>query len=328
MKRHGVRARSRWRGLVGVAGWALVAPSATLAAARVTGADSHTSVVMAQALTPFFAAPTLAALGLAAAGRRRPLAVVAGALTAAHLVWAAPDLHPARPRPVDAGDGPRLRLFSANLLYVNTDMEGIAEELRAARPDVVALQEVSPLNLADLEAAGVLDDYPYRLLAPRPDPFGSAVLSRLPLADSELLLVAGLPLPRTTLLLGDLRVRLYDIHTRAPTGRGLGTWKAQLAELRRLVEEEDGPRVVAGDLNATSGHHPYRELLGAGLRDAHVERGRWWAATWPRDRWWTPPVARLDHILVSPEVAVVDVREGVGRGSDHRPVIADLALVP
>lgn len=282
---------------------------------------------MAQAVTPLFLAPTLAALSLAVAGRQRALAVVAGALAAAQLVWAAPDLHPARPRPVDAGDGPRLRVFSANLLYVNGDMGGIAGELRAARPDVVALQEVSPLNLAGLEAAGVLDDYPYRLLAPRTDPFGSAILSRLPLADSELLLVAGLPLPRTTVLVGDRRVRLYDTHTRSPTGRGIGTWKAQMAELRRLVEAEGGPLVVAGDLNATSGHRPYRRLLGAGLRDAHVERGRWWAVTWPQNRWWTQPLARLDHVLISPEVAVVDVREGTGRGSDHRPVVADLALL-
>src|SRR3712207_4574655 len=144
-------------------------------------------------------------------------------------------------------------------------MEGIADELRPSRPDVVALQEVSPLNLAALEATGVLGDYPHRLVAPRLDPFGGAVFSRLPLEDSELLLVAGLPLPRTTVVVGDRRVRLYDTHTRAPMGRSIGTWKAQLAELRRLVEAEDGPRVVAGDLNATSGHRAYRDLLAAGL---------------------------------------------------------------
>ena len=314
--------------MAAAAGWGLVAPSATLTATRVARLDSYTSVLAAQAVTPLFALPTLAALGLAAIGRRRSLAVVAGAVVGAHVLWAAPDLHAARPRPVDAGDGPGLRLFSANLLHVNGDMGGIAEELRAAHPDVVALQEVSPLNLAALEAAGVLDDYPYRLVAPRPDPFGSAVLSRLPLADSELLLVAGLPVPRTTVLVGDRRVRLYDAHTRAPMGRGVSTWKAQLTELRRLVESEDGPRVVAGDLNATSGHRAYRDLLEAGLREAHVERGRWWAVTWPQDRWWTPPLVRLDHVLVSPEVAVVDVREGTGRGSDHRPIVADLALLP
>jgi endonuclease/exonuclease/phosphatase (EEP) superfamily protein YafD len=318
----------RRRRLGSVAGWALAGPSAAVAVTRLTGAaENRTSVLMLQALTPLLAAPTLAALGLAATGRRRCLAVVAGALVTAHLVWAAPDLRPARPRPVDAGAGPRLRVFSANLRYVNADMGGIADEIRESRPDVLALQEVSPLNLVALEATGVSDDYPHRLVVARADAFGGAILSRLPLEDSKSLLVAGLPVPSTTVVVGDRRVRLYDVHTRAPMGREISTWKAQLAELRRLVRGDEGPRVVAGDLNATSGHRAFRELLGAGLRDAHVDRGRWWATTWPRDRPWLPPLARLDHLLVSPEVAVLDVREGTGRGSDHRPVVADLALL-
>jgi endonuclease/exonuclease/phosphatase family metal-dependent hydrolase len=37
---------------------------------------------------------------------------------------------------------------------------------------------------------------------------------------------------------------------------------------------------------------------------------------------------RLDHVLVSPGVEVQAIQEGVGQGSDHRPVIADLALLP
>jgi endonuclease/exonuclease/phosphatase (EEP) superfamily protein YafD len=39
-----------------------------------------------------------------------------------------------------------------------------------------------------------------------------------------------------------------------------------------------------------------------------------------------PPV-RLDHVLLSPELGCTAVREGEGRGSDHRPVIADLVLL-
>jgi endonuclease/exonuclease/phosphatase (EEP) superfamily protein YafD len=37
---------------------------------------------------------------------------------------------------------------------------------------------------------------------------------------------------------------------------------------------------------------------------------------------------RLDHVLVSPGVDVQSIREGIGQGSDHRPVIAGLALLP
>ena len=39
-----------------------------------------------------------------------------------------------------------------------------------------------------------------------------------------------------------------------------------------------------------------------------------------------PPV-RLDHVLVSQHVVPLGIREGVGKGSDHKPVIVDLALM-
>jgi endonuclease/exonuclease/phosphatase family metal-dependent hydrolase len=37
---------------------------------------------------------------------------------------------------------------------------------------------------------------------------------------------------------------------------------------------------------------------------------------------------RLDHVLVSAGVEVRSIREGLGQGSDHRPIIADLVLLP
>jgi hypothetical protein len=35
---------------------------------------------------------------------------------------------------------------------------------------------------------------------------------------------------------------------------------------------------------------------------------------------------RLDHVLVSPDIGVRSVREGLGQGSDHRPIIAEFGL--
>lgn len=314
--------------LVGaITGWALVVPSAFLATGRLTRQETRMSVVMAEALTPILVVPALAALGVATVTRRRALGVVAGALALLHLVWAAPDLQPARPLPDDVDQAPRLRLYSANLLFTNIDMGGFATEIRAARPDVVALQEVSPVNLARLEETGVLDDFPHRSVFARPDAFGTGVFSKLPLDDSEQTPVAGLPVARTTVLVGDHRVRLYDVHTRAPFGPGgVPTWSQQLDALRGFAEEEKGPLVLTGDFNATSAHRGFRELLGAGLRDAHVERGRGWVTTWPSDLRLLPPLARLDHVLVSDAVAVLGVREGTGRGSDHKPLVADLAV--
>ena len=317
------------RGPVGaVAGWALLAPSATVAVARLSRRETRTSVLMLEALTPLLAAPALAAVVAAVATRRRAMTVGAGALLLCHVVWAAPDLRPARPLPEGVDGAPRLRVFSANILFTNTDMGGIAAEIRAADPDVVALQEVSPFNLSGLEAEGLLADYPHRWVDARPDTLGTAILSRLPLEDAGQWRAGRLPMARATVVLGPHRLRLYDVHARAPFGPGgPAEWERQLAALRQVAEQETEALVLAGDFNATTGHRSFRRLLAAGLRDAHLERGRRFVATWPLDMRPLPPLVQLDRVLVSDHLAVLDVREGTGRGSDHRPVVVDLAVV-
>jgi endonuclease/exonuclease/phosphatase (EEP) superfamily protein YafD len=228
---------------------------------------------------------------------------------------------------VEADHSPHLRLFSANLLSTNVDMEGIAGELGAEEPDVVVLQEVSPPNLAALEATGALEPFPHRWVTARPDALGTAFFSRLALEDAEAWRAGGLPMPRATVVVGDRRLRLYDVHVKAPFGpRGRALWEAQLAALRQAAAAEAGPVAMAGDFNANSGHRPFRALVRVGLRDAHLDRGRWWAATWPSNRRPVPPLTLLDHVLVSRHAAVLDVREGTGRGSDHLPVVVDLVL--
>jgi endonuclease/exonuclease/phosphatase family metal-dependent hydrolase len=90
-----------------------------------------------------------------------------------------------------------------------------------------------------------------------------------------------------------------------------------LAQLRRL----DGylprhrPSVVVGDCNLWG---PLAERLVG--RHRRAVRGR----TWPADR----PHSQLDHILVSPEIEVVDGRVLRPVGSDHRPITAVLRVEP
>jgi endonuclease/exonuclease/phosphatase (EEP) superfamily protein YafD len=98
-----------------------------------------------------------------------------------------------------------------------------------------------------------------------------------------------------------------------------------MAEIEQLVRRERGALLLGGDLNATPHTGWFQRLLRLGLRSAHEERGRALASTWPNGLMPFPPI-RLDHFLVSSELLVLDVREGEGRGSDHRPIIGDFAL--
>lgn len=287
-------------------------------------------IIAAEAVTPLSFLPAYAAFGLGLFSRRRALTVAAGALVALHLKWVLPELRPARPLAAAAGSAPLIRIFSANLKYTNTRMAPMAEEIRETGPDIVLFQELSPANLDALRATGVLDGFEFSLTQPRLMPTGSGVFSHLTLSDAEPWDVGGMINARVTVTVGDHKVRIYDVHTNAPFGApgapGAPRWEHQLAEVRRAVMAEEGPLVVAGDFNASYGHRGFRALLEAGLRDAHTERGRGWATTWPRDLRVIPAFVRLDHVLVSDQLAVVGIAEGVGKGSDHRPLIADLAI--
>ena len=125
---------------------------------------------------------------------------------------------------------------------------------------------------------------------------------------------------------GNRSMNIVATHVPAPWPGPARRWVAGLAELGRAVRLETRPVVVAGDLNATWDHRPFRDLMRTGLRDAAIEGGHGGARTWPNDRRLVPPLLRLDHILVSGEVTVAGYRIGPGRGSDHRSVTAELAV--
>jgi endonuclease/exonuclease/phosphatase (EEP) superfamily protein YafD len=315
--------RPSWR-LAGFGGWLLAIPLAAAAGARVVRLDESSSLLLlASGLTPLLWPPALAAFVIGLGSRRPALTLLSGGVAALYLTWALSGLGVPRAAPSGAAS---LRLFSANLQAGNPDLGPIAAEIGTARPDVVVLQELGPAMVGQLRRSGVLDAYPYRLVRARPGAFGIGVWSRFPLLETDEVQVEDVTMLRVAMTVGGRRVPLWAVHTVAPVGPNRDRWHRQLAWLASAARQ-DRPLIVAGDLNATRWHRGLGKLLADGLDDAHERRGRGWAATWPRDRWPLPPVLRLDHVLVSPEIGVQAVREGIGVGSDHRPIVADLAVV-
>jgi len=126
---------------------------------------------------------------------------------------------------------------------------------------------------------------------------------------------------------GAREVRVVDVHTLPPrNAEYFAVWERQMRVLERLIARERGALVVAGDFNATPQARAYRRLVAARMRGAHEDRGRGLAVTWPNGLFPVPSV-RFDHVLLSPEVACLRVHEAAGIGSDHSPVVADLALL-
>ncbi|MBU0917423.1 endonuclease/exonuclease/phosphatase family protein [Aquabacterium parvum] len=97
-----------------------------------------------------------------------------------------------------------------------------------------------------------------------------------------------------------------------------------LAEYLRQLPP--GPRIVAGDLNATEPSLVEQTLLNTGLRDAFSSASVGYGFTHGHSLLKGLSFLRIDHILVSPEIAVADAFTGGTLASQHRPVIADLYL--
>jgi endonuclease/exonuclease/phosphatase (EEP) superfamily protein YafD len=320
------RARSPSRRRAAI-GWLVIAPISVCAASQPAQLQESSSLLLlAVGLTPFLGPLALVAVGIGLWQRRRLLTLVSAASAGVLLFSAVSGLGvPVRARP-PAGMLPTLRLFSANVYYANPDIGRIAEEIATSAPDLVALQEIDVDGAAGLRRSGALARFPYATTEIRAGPVAIGLWSRFPIVDVRVQHVREMPFLSGTIALGARQLRVYNVHMVAPLGRDRVHWQAQLRWLEDELRDQHGPLVIAGDFNATRYHSRFRRLLSDRLGDAHERSGRGWATTWPRDQWPLPPLMRLDHVLVSPDIGVRSVREGLGRGSDHRPIIADLVL--
>jgi endonuclease/exonuclease/phosphatase (EEP) superfamily protein YafD len=239
--------------------------------------------------------------------------------TALGLLW--PFGAPAQAPGPPPGGGRRFRLVSSNALKKNRRPRAWAEAVLALSPDVLCVPELTPPLEEALRAVG--DGLPeHRCADTKAEPAGTGLWSRWPIDDGRILraghsmIVAPIPAIGAT---------VAAIHTVAPASRRKAPqWLGSFDAITTMANDTPGPLVIAGDWNATVAHTPMRRLLAGGrVRDAHIDAGRPFARSW-HARF---PVALLDRVLVSPEVAVHSIAEHRVPGTDHRAVVAELEVV-
>lgn len=233
-----------------------------------------------------------------------------------------------------ASDGRRVTITLANLFVDNPEPESAFEQLLEADSDLLVMTELTPELVTCFDRVGGAERYPFRI---HPEPIeGEYVVgifcgSRMDEAAvehrSELRVVGA------TWTEGDHALIVRAIHPEAPTNRqSFGRWRRQLREARLMLRELGHPAVMLGDLNAGTLQVPYERLLESGFRDAHAVLGQALAPSWGIAPWlprWVPTfVARLDHLLVSPGISVVQIDDLDPVGSDHRPFKATVCLHP
>ncbi|MFN3597051.1 MAG: endonuclease/exonuclease/phosphatase family protein [Rubricoccaceae bacterium] len=221
----------------------------------------------------------------------------------------------------------RLRLLVSNVRMDNRDDARWLAVVRAADADVVLAVETDAWwaeRLAPLKA-----DYPHAVEVPQDDTYGLCVYSRLPLEDVR---VEHLVEPDVPSLFGALRlpsgarVCFVFLHPRPPRPdlqQGSHLRDAELVRAARRVAEMERPVVVAGDLNDVAWSSTTRLFQRlSGLLDPRIGRGLY--ATFHADHAWLR--YPLDHVFHSDELALGHLERLGHVGSDHFPILIELAL--
>jgi len=222
-----------------------------------------------------------------------------------------------------------LKILTFNLGHRRSTAREIVRALGESEADVVALQEVGPHHAVAI-GMELARAYPHQVM----DGLGidgMGLLSRYPIVEHEFFTLSS---PRA-----HLRVRLdadgralevLDVHAMVWVGF-FGRVAPGAGDLTELAARAlaSSPAVLVGDLNTWPGSGVYRILERAGLRDAFADVSEAPGFTFPvfgRYRGLPlPPFLRLDYVWTTPDLCCVRAEVGRTAGSDHLPVLAELA---
>jgi endonuclease/exonuclease/phosphatase (EEP) superfamily protein YafD len=329
------RGRRRGRAVAGVAllvaGWLVVAVLGLVALLRLVAWDSIEPLIVLDALILVVYLPAWVVAAAALIARRWWLAAAAGVIIAAQLAFAVPELSAAAPVPGWARHAPVVRVFDANIDKSLGFNAGYVQAIEQDHPDLITLEEFTPPALRAMVASGVLAGFPYRCAAPAYGATGFLIASRLRLTDCQVQTVfwdGWWPpyMVDATLWSPAGPVALRLVHTLAPLPAYWREWSAALAAVSRSVRASgDSRMLMVGDFNATWGNRGFVALLHDGLTDGAAARGQATGMTWPNGAV-IPPFIRIDHVLTGARLAVTEIATGPGLGSDHRYLVATVAI--
>ena len=219
-----------------------------------------------------------------------------------------------------------VRIIQANVLYENRRYTPLKKLVEAEQPDLLVAQEITAEWLGEMES--LRETYPHVQAVLRPHAGGIALFSRFPFLECEVLPLGidSRPGIRARLKLDDTSISLFTFHPHAPLRRGHFQHRnAQLAAAADQIKTLAAPFIVIGDLNTTM-WSPYFDQLLQAREMINVRQGFGILPTWPL--WLLLPFLMLpiDHCFVSPDLAVLQTRIGQRIGSDHLPLIVDLAI--
>lgn len=230
-----------------------------------------------------------------------------------------------------------LRIFQLNIAPNNQRFDQVLSLIRKENPDIAIFLEADKQWVPRLRS--LEDILPYRFEAnyygSAPDGIKQAIYSKLPLknaarkpfADNRSSLVADINYQGQV-------ISIIATHPIVPIRRKLFYLRnLQLQELSRYVRQIQNPVILSGDLNTTMWSPYYKQFER--ISNLHnTRRGFGILPSWPYGDQYSRyiglvmPLVKIpiDHCMVSSQIRTLKTRVGAAVGSDHLPLMTDLAI--
>ncbi|MDQ6650807.1 MAG: endonuclease/exonuclease/phosphatase family protein [Actinomycetota bacterium] len=218
-----------------------------------------------------------------------------------------------------------VRLLSYNVRSLRDDGPAVAAVIRAARPDVVCIQEAPRLLRWRSRCAWLARESGLVLVTGGRPAGAMLLLARMGarVVSSRDVLLSKRPglhqrgLATAVLEVAGVRLGVASMHLDLDAAERL----RHAAEVLDRLDQLTAPVVLAGDVNEEPGE-PAWAALGVRLQDAYATAPRGPGATYSA----RAPQRRIDGVFVDRRLEVVSCEvirtAGVERASDHLPVLA------
>jgi len=218
-----------------------------------------------------------------------------------------------------------IRVFSANVLQDNRDFDQFLRVFKKANPDIAILLETNSWWQKKLSV--LKEDYPHTVEHPLENYYGIILLSKFKLDHMEVKFLVDDEIPSIhgkVQLRNGMWVTIYCLHPMPPSPteneKSLNR-DAELLIVAKEIKKEDYPVIVLGDLNDVAWSHTTRMFQRISqLLDPRIGRGFYntFHVNYPIFRW------PLDHLFVSDDFKLAELRRLENIGSDHFPMFAEL----
>lgn len=235
----------------------------------------------------------------------------------------------------------QLSILTYNLFFKNQYKQQVINEIKANKPDVLLVQELSSAWDQKLQAS-VYTSYKYRKTFVNNRTRGIGIFSRYPILSHHLINNRrGLPVFQICeLSLDGQNIVMVNTHMSSPARvvedpdapffpvyqANYTKRESEWEQLENYLETHfpDHPKIIAGDLNTMKIEGLYRQIRHNWV-DVFAKKGEGWSYTFPNAAQFPFPMITLDYIF-GKGIKPLEAKVLKGGSSDHFAVWGKIAI--